>query len=211
MTIRKFPECLRDDAFQDERCLALAEDLNGVKATCQLILLLHHPHRSSDDMSFRRSISEFGKKAKGKAKDKLSKIGSSTKGRGTGVGSEGLDHSSLSLQSESAIIVGGELGEDTGVSVGNDDPRPDDSLSVSRSMVELEREPGGGDDYSARRERGQKGLHSHAYERAGRGSGQGRESAGGKEAGQVDPPRSESDIGRTLTPSILQDGESEST
>ena len=162
-------------------------------------------------MSFRQSISEFGKKAKEKAKNKLSKIGNSTKGRGTSVGGEGVNHSSLSLQSEPAIIVESELRTDTGVGVGNDNLRPDDSLSVSRPMAELEREPGGSDDYTIQRERGQKGLHPHAREQAGRGSSQERGGASRKRTGQVDPPRSESDIGRrTPTPSILQDGESES-
>ena len=134
-----------------------------------------------------------------------------TKGRGTSVGGEGPDHSSLSLQSEPAIVVESELREDTGVSVGNDYPRPEDSLSFSRSMTDLERGPGGSDNYTARQERGKKGLHPHAYEQVGRGSSEERGGAGKKEAGQVDPPRSESNIGkRTPTPSILQDGEPES-
>jgi len=167
----------------------------------------HHPHRSCD-MSFRQSFSRFRKKAK----DKLSNIRNSTKSRGTSVSGEGLDHSSLSLQSEPAIVVGGQPGGDTGVGVGNDGPRPEDSPPVSRSMAEPEREPGGSGDYAARQERGQKGLHPHAYERAGRRSSQEGEGDGRKRADQVDPPRSESDIGRrTPTPSILQDGGSEST
>ena len=163
-------------------------------------------------MSFRQSISEFGKRAKEKAKGKLSKIGNSTKGRGTSVGGEGLDHSSLSLQSEPAVVVGGELRGDAGAGVGTDDPQPNDSLPVSRSMAELEREPGGSDDYTTQQERGKESLHPHAYERAGRGSSQEKEGVGRKGAGQVDPPRSESDIGRrTPTPSILQDDKPEST
>jgi hypothetical protein len=144
--------------------------------------------------------------------DKLSNIGNSTKGRGTSVGGEGPDRSTLSLQSEPAIAVEHELGEGIKVGVGNDDPRSDDSLPVPWSITEPEREPGGSDDYTARRERGQKGLHPHAHEQAGSGSGQEREGSGRERAGQVDPPRSESDIGRrTPAPSILQDGESEST
>jgi hypothetical protein len=162
-------------------------------------------------MSFRRSISEFGKRAKEKTKDKLSKIGTRTKKQGTSAGGEGLDHPSLSLQSEPSLVVEGGPRGDTGVGIGNDDPRPADSLPVSRSMAELEHGPGGSDDYTARREHGQESLHPHAQERAGRGSSQEGEGSGRERAGQVDPPRSESDIGITSTPSILQDGESEST
>jgi len=152
-------------------------------------------------MSFRQSFSRFRKKAK----DKLSNIRNSTKGQGTSVGGEGLDHSSLSWQSEPAIAVGAELGGDTGTSVGNDD-----SLPASRLTAELECEPGGSDDYTARQERGQEGPHLHACERAGRGSSQERGGTGRKRAAQVDLPRSESDIERR-TPPILQDNESEST
>ena len=66
--------------------------------------------------------------------------------------------------------MGGELGEGTEAGVGNDNPRPDNFLPVSRSMTELEREPGGSGNHTTQRERNQKGLHSHAYEWAGRGS-----------------------------------------
>jgi hypothetical protein len=163
-------------------------------------------------MSFRQSISEFGKRTKKKAKDKLSKIRNRTKGQGVNAGGEGLDRSTLSLQSESAIVAEDDLGAAIGVGVGNDDPRPDDSPSVSSSMAELEHEPGGSDDYTVRRERGQEGLHPHAHEQADSGSGQEREGSGKERAGQVDPPRSESDIGRrTPIPSILQDGGSKGT
>ena len=164
--------------------------------------------QSYNDMSFLQSFSRFRKKAK----DKVSNIRNRIKGRGTNVDGEGLVHSALYLQSEPAIVVGSELGGDTGVGAGHDDPRPADSLPVSRSTGELEHEPGGSDDYIARREHDQKGLHPHAYERAGRGSSQERMGADGKRAGHVDPPRSESDIARkTPTPSILQDDKSEST
>jgi len=145
-------------------------------------------------MSFQQSFSRFRKKAK----VKVSNIRDRIKRYGTGVRGEGLNHSTLSLQSEPAIVVEG---------VGNDDPRPDDCPPVSQSMAELEREPGGSDDYTVRQERGQRGLHPHAYERAGPESGQERTDGGGKKAG----PRSKSDVRRTPTPSILQDPESEST
>jgi len=121
---------------------------------------------------------------------------------GTGIRDEGLNHSTLSLQSEPAIVVEG---------VGDDDPRPDDCPPVSRSMAELEREPGGSDNYAVRQERGQRTLHPYAYERAGPGSSQERADAGGKKIDKVDPPRSEPHIERTSTCSILQDGESNGT
>ena len=140
----------------------------------------------------------------------MSNIGNRIK-QGTCVGGEEFNHSSLSLQSEPAIAVEAELGGGTGVGVGSNGPRPDDSLPASRSVAELEREPRGSDDYNARRERGQEGLHPKAYELAGRGSGRGREDVDEERVDQADPPLSESDIGsRIPTPSILQDGEPES-
>lgn len=150
-------------------------------------------------------------KLRKKVKDKLSGAGNSKKGRGTSVGDEGFDHSPQSLQSEPAIAAVDEVREGIGAGVGGDDPQPDDSLPVSRSMAELECEPGGSDDYTARQERDQKGLHPHSYERAGRRSSEEGRGAGRKGAGQVDSPRSESDIGRTPTSSILQGSEPEST
>jgi len=161
----------------------------------------HHSHRSCADMSFRQSFSRFRKKTK----YKVSNIGNRIKRQATCAGGEGFDHSSLSLQSEPANVARGEVGGSTGVGVGNDDSRPGDSLPVSRSITELEREPEGSGDYTARWERGQEGLHPHAYEWAARGAGRER-------VGQVDPPRSESGIGRrSPTPSILHGSESEST
>ena len=181
-----------------------------LKATCQTILLSHylHPHRSCDDMSFRQSFSRFRKKAK----DKASNIRNRIKQR-TCVGGEGLDHSTLSLQSEPAIVVEGELGGGTGVGVGSEGLQLGDSLPVSQSMTELEREPRGSDDYTAQRERGQKGLHPDAYERAGRGTSQERRDLDGKRINHVDPPpQLGPDTGKgTPTPSISQDGESENT
>ena len=151
-------------------------------------------------MSFRQSFSRFRKKAK----DKLSNIRNSTKDQGTSAGGEGLDHSNLSLQSEPAVAVGAELGEDAGTGVGNDD-----SLPASQLMAELECEPGGSDDYTAQQERGQEGPHLHTRERTSRGSSQERGGTGRKRAGQVDFPRSEPDTERR-TPPILQDSQSES-
>jgi len=191
--------------------LAKTIQIELVTATCQTVFLSHrhphHPHRSCDEMSFRQSFSRFRKKAK----DKLSNFKDSTKGRGTSVGDEGLGHSGLSLQSEPAIVVEGELGEDAGVGAGSEGSRPGDSLPVSLSMAELEREPRGSDDYTAQHEHGQKGLHPQAHEQAGRRSSQERGDVDGKRVDRADPPRSESDIERrTPTPSILQDGEPES-
>jgi len=145
-------------------------------------------------MSFRQSFSRFLKKAK----DKVSNIRDRIKRYGTGVRGEGLNHSTLSLQSEPAIVVEG---------VGNDDPRLDDCPPVSRSMAELEREPGGSDNFTVRQECGQMDLHPRAYEQASPETSKERTDADEKETG----PRSKSDIRRTPTPSILQDPESEST
>ena len=117
---------------------------------------------------------------------------------GAGVRGEGLNHSTLSSQSEPAIVVEG---------VGDDDPRPVDCPPVSRSMEELEREPGGSDNYTVRQGRGRGALQPHAYEQAGPESSQEWADAGGKKAG----PRSKSDIWRTPISSIMQDPESEST
>ena len=128
----------------------------------------------------------------------MSNIRDRIKRYGTGVRGEGLNHSSISLQSEPAITVEG---------IGNDDPRPDDCPPVSQSMAELELEPGGSDDYIIRQERSQRALQPQAFERAGPESSQERADIGGKKAG----PRSKSDIRRTPTPSILQDPESEGT
>lgn len=150
-------------------------------------------------MSFRQSFSRFRKKTK----HKVSNIGNRIKRRATCVGGEGSD-SSLSLQSEPANVARGSVEGSTGVGVGNDDSLPGGSLPVSRSIAELEREPEGSGDYAVRRERGKEGLHPHAYEWAAR--------ADRERAGQVDPPRSESGIGRrSPTPSILQGSESKST
>jgi len=150
---------------------------------------------SCDSMSFRLSFSRFRKKAK----EKVLNIRDRIRRYGAGVQGEGLNHSTLSLQSEPAIAVEG---------VENDDPRPDAYPPVSRSTAELEREPArGSDDYTVRQERGQRALHPQAYERAGPGSSRERADAGGKETG----PRSKSDIRRIPTVSILQDPESEST
>ena len=80
-------------------------------------------------MSCQQSFSRFRKKAKGK----MLNIRDRMKRYGTDVRGEGLNHSTLSVQSEPAIVVEG---------VGNEDPRPDDCPPVSRSMAELEREPG---------------------------------------------------------------------
>jgi len=132
----------------------------------------------------------------------MSNIRDRIKRYGTGVRGEGLNHSSLSLQSEPAIVMEG---------VGNNDPRPGDCPPVSWSTVELERDLGGSDNYTTRRERDPRVLHPHAYKRAGPGSSQERAHAGRKKVGHVDPPRSESDIETPPTPSISQDDESEST
>jgi hypothetical protein len=211
--VQKSPGCPRDDVFHSERHLApadSAEDLNGMKVTCQTILLSVHisPHPSYDDMSFRQSFSRFRKKAK----DKLSNTGSSKKGEKANTGGERFDRPTLFSQSEPAIVVENELEEDIRVRVGKDDSRPGNSLSISQPMTELERQQGGSDDCIARREPGQKGLHPHVYERASRESSQEREDVDRKMVDPADPPpRSEPDIGRTSIPPVVQNSESEGT
>ena len=225
MAFRKYRGCLGDDAFQDVRHLALAEDLilNGLDEIESHVLNNHrfhthtrvkpsshraisHPHRSCDNMSFRQSFSRFRKKAK----DKASNIGNRIKQRAC-VSSEGLDHSTLSLQSEPAIVVEGGLGRGTGLSEGSGGLQPGDYLSVSQSMAELEREPGGSYDHTAQQERGQKGLHPDAYKRTGRGTSQERGDLGGERIGHVDPPpQLGPDTGSTWTtpfqsPSLMDD------
>ena len=159
-------------------------------------------------MGFRRSLSRFGKKAK----DKASNIGNRIKQRAC-VSSERLDHSTLSLQSEPAIVVEGGFGRGAGVGAGSGDPQLGDYLPASQSMAELERQPGGSDDSTTQWERDQKGLHPDAYERAGRGTSQERRDSDGKRIDHVyPPPQLEPDTGKGApTPSVLQDDESEST
>ena len=95
-------------------------------------------------MSLRQSFSRFRKKAK----DKLSNIGKKARSRGANVGDEEIDHSSLSLQSE-PVVATRDLG-DTRLGIEKDDPQPVDPRSVSQSMVEREREPGGSNNYPDR-------------------------------------------------------------
>ena len=165
-------------------------------------------HRSCDDMSLRQSFSRFRKKAK----DKLSPIFGKTKRRGPNVGGEESIHPTLSLQSEPAITAGGELGEDTRASFRTDDPRRDDSLSVSRSAVEIGHDKGE-EDKASGGEASKKYLHPHSRVQAESRSSQERKDVDEKRTGRVDPPlRPESDIGeRTPAPSISRGSGSEST
>jgi len=153
-------------------------------------------------MSLRQSFSGFRKKVK----VKLSKIGNRTGRRGTDVGGESA-HSSPPLQSGPAIVAESEARGDIRVGIGEDDPQPEDSQSISRSIIERECEPGGSDSHANRREDIQGGLHPHKNVQAGHGD------IDERKGGQVDPPRSQSDIkdGTTPTPSISQGGGSEST
>ena len=88
-------------------------------------------------MSFKRSSSEFRKKAR----DKLSKIGDSAGKRQVNAGGEGLDRSSLSLQPGPVTVTKDDLRKGTRIDVGKGDPRPDNSRSGSQSLVEEKREP----------------------------------------------------------------------
>ena len=175
---------------------ALVEDSSRKKATCQPITLhctiIHtDPHRTCDNMSFRKSISRFGKKMK----DRLG-IGDRREGRAASVGGEGSDRPSLSLRSEPGTVLRGEVrGEDTRASGREDNPvpQPGDSGSIARG-----RDPGRSDDHADEGETDQKRPHVATEDL----SGQGRTDQANT------PPRS--DVGnRTPTPPISQGGESE--
>jgi len=159
-------------------------------------------------MKFRKSLSRFQEKVKGK----LSKIGDKPESGGANVGGEGLYRSALSSQSEPGIAVGGgSKGDNTKVGVGKDDQRPVDSQSVSRSMVGTGYDLGGSDDNADGGETGQKRLHPHPHTELEGGSSQERRDVEGKKTDQVDP-LPQSDIrNRTPTLSISRGGESEST
>ena len=160
------------------------------------------PHLLYNEMDFRKPFS----KVREKVKRGLSKVGDR-------VGGKGFNRPALSSQSEPGIIVEGEFrGGDIKASVGQDDPRPGDSQSVShRSAVETRHDPGSdNNDYGG--ETGQKRLHLHPRVRAESGSSQERRDVDGKRADQVNPP-SQSDIGAGTTPapSVSRGGESEGT
>jgi len=159
-------------------------------------------------MKFRKSLSRF----KEKVKHKRSNIGDKPEGGGANVGGEGLSSSALSSQSEPGIVVGDEFrGGDIKIGVGKNDPRPDDSQSVSRSAVVTGHDLGGSDDNANRGETSQTRLHPHPHTELEGGSSQERRDVEGKKADRVDPPP-QSDIGnRTPTPSTSGGGESEST
>ena len=158
-------------------------------------------------MSFRKSFSGFRKKVK----DKLSTIGDKTASGQADPSGEGSDHPTLSLQSEPGVIVGGEFrGGDVKVSVGEDDPRPDDLHSVSRSVVGVGRGQGATDD-KASGETSQRDLHPHPHVQTESGSSREAEDFDRERADQGDPPP-QSDVG-TKTPALSTSraGEPEST
>ena len=134
------------------------------------------------------------------------------KRQATGVGGEGLDHSTLSLQSEPAAVMEGELREDIEASVGKGNLRRDNSRFISRSAVEIGHGQGGSDDKASGGETNQNRLHLDPRVQAESGSSQPRADVDGKQADQADPPP-QSDIRNktTLAPSISRGGESKST
>ena len=158
-------------------------------------------------MSLQQSSSGFRKKAK----VKLSKIFGGKNKQGANVGDEGSDPPTSSQHSEPTITVGGELGGDVGVGIGADDPRRDDSLSVSRPAAEIGHDQGE-DDEASGGEANQEYLDPHPHSRAEIRSGQERRDIDEKRAGQVDlPPLPESDIGEgTIAPPIPRGSGSES-
>ena len=157
-------------------------------------------------MSFRQSFSRFRKKAE----DKLSRIVHKPERGGTNVGG-GFYHSGVSSQSEPGI-AGGGLGGDIGVGGRKDDPRPDESLPVSRSAVEIGDYQGGSDDKTSGGEIDQKHLHPHPHVQVESGSSQKKRDVGGKRAGQANLlPQSGIGNESTPAPSISRGGKSEGT
>ena len=154
-------------------------------------------------MSLQQSFSRFRKKAK----YKLSRIGRKPDKTPAGVGSEGLDRSSLSLPSEPAIEVEDERRGDANVDGGEGDPQLNDSRSILQASAE--REPGGSDDNANRREGDQGVPPPHTQLQAGRKSTREGKKVDREGAGQ-DP--SESAVKeRAPVPSIPQAGGSGST
>ena len=144
-------------------------------------------------------------------KDKLSTIGDKTARGQANPGGEGPDHPTLSLQSEPGVTVGGEFrGGDIKVSVGKDDPRPDDLQSVSRSAVGVGHGQGASDD-KASGETSQRDLHPHPHVQTEGKSSQAAEDVDRKGADQSDPPP-QSDVGnKTPVLSTSRAEEPEST
>ena len=136
-------------------------------------------------MSLRQSLSRFWNKAK----EKLSPIFNRTKRQKVSVGGGGFNNSTLSLQSEPGIVVGGEFGGvDIKISTGKNDPRPENPPPMSRSAVEI------------------------GHDQGGSGSGQAREDPDRKGADRADTPDTlQSDIGNVAIPipSISRGGEAE--
>ena len=121
-------------------------------------------------------------------KTKLSKIGNRLERRQPDAGGQGFDRSALSLQSEPGIVVGGECkGGDIKVGIGKEDPRPDDSRSISRSLVGMGHDQEGSDD------------------KASEGD------VDGKRTDQVDPPPPSDIRNKSPISSASRVGESKST
>ena len=159
-------------------------------------------------MSFRQTLSGFRKKVKGK----LSKIRKRPERGSADAGGEGFNRSAPSSQSEPGIVVGGESsGGDVEASGREDDPRPDDSRSVSRSAVGVGHGQGESDDKTSGGEITQKYLHPHPHVQTGSGSGGEMRDVDGKRVDKLDP-LPQSDIGNgTPTPSTSRVGEPGST
>ena len=156
-------------------------------------------------MSIQQSLSRFRKKAE----DKLSETVDRPE-RGANIGEE-LYRSGISSQSGPGIVED-ELRGDPGTSGGKDDPRPGDSLPVSRSAVEIGDDQGGSDDETSGEEIGQKHLHPHPHVQVESGSSQEKSDVDGKRAGRANlPPQSGIGNESTPTPSISRGGESEGT
>ena len=94
---------------------------------------------------------------------------------------------------------------------GKDDPRPDDSRSVSRSAVGIGHGQEESDDKASGGENRQEGLHPHPHVQTDSGSIREMRDVGGKRVDQVDPPPQPGIENKTLTLSASRVGEPEST
>ena len=94
-------------------------------------------------------------------KDRLPGVGDKTAREQANPGGEEFEHPTLSLQPEPGVIVGGEFREgNIKVSVGKDDPRPDDLPYALQSVVGVGRGQGASDD-EANRKINQRDLRPH--------------------------------------------------
>ena len=214
MIARRSPGFLRHRPILQAECLlALTEGDRKPHVKPSYCTIIHiYRHLSTSILRRHEFPTVFLWISELKVKDKVSNIGNRVKKQGTGVGGGGLDHPVLSLQSEPAIVVEGELRGDIEAGVGKYDLRRDDSRFVSQSAVEIGHGQGGCDNKAYGGETNWNRPHLHPHVQAESGSSQGMRDVDGKGADRADPPP-RSDIGNKTTPapSIFRGGVSEST